>query len=405
MKNDYLCIKKCIFYFLEVLYCFYISINIQAQSVPYKILLEKEVNNIRPINLNEIGNDISYIPLETSENCFLKDLIKVVATESHIAVWDWDRVLLFDLSGRFITEIGKKGEGPGEYIQLNDYCFSWDGTKIYLLTAYSTRCLEYDLQGNFLQSYKINDKYAKMLPLNENLFVFHPPSQQEGRSPTQYNLVISDFQNNIRNSYKNSYILKASSKFVMFGGSGAFYSYQRNIRFKEHGADTLFTVTENELIPYSVFLLGNRLMPLDIAVPASAYRSDGTIDLERALQAYAGKFFVESVREATENIYFSLNDWRQSLFGYYNKRNNIVKILGKDGFQNNIDGGLPFWPKYISNNDILFDFENAYKLREHVLTGTAAELRVKFGKKYDDLVKLVNSLDDESNPVLIMVKK
>jgi len=93
------------------------------------------------------------------------------------------------------------------------------------------------------------------------------------------------------------------------------------------------------------------------------------------------------------------------LFGYVNRHTHVVKVIGDKGFQNDLDGGLPFLPKYVYNNNILVDYVNAFTLREHVLNCNSAEIRRLYGQKYDDLVKLVNSLDDKSNPILIMVKK
>ena len=391
------------------LFCF--CINNDAQHISYTISLEKEIDNFKPADLKEIGSTVSYIPLETSENCLLKDKLKIVITDTHIAVCDWDKVLLFDTSGRFITEIGKRGQGPEEYIQLDDFCFSLDGRSIYLSTAYDNKFKEYDVEGKFLRSFTLESGYSRVLPLKDDLFVFHPantpslfPQQPDD---SQYSLVIIDSQNNIKKMYKNHHKLAPTTRFVMYAGLDAFYFHKGNMRFKEHGtkADTLFTVTEKELIPYALFHMGRKQMPADISVPASARRADNTIDKDKALRPYAGKYFVCSARDDNDNLYFVLSDWRKYYFGYYNKHSNTAKVTGEERFRNNIDGGLPFFPKYVYNDDVLVDCVNAFELREHVLSGNAAEMKKLYGKNYDDLVNLVNSLEEDANPIVIMVKK
>jgi len=65
-------------------------------------------------------------------------------------------------------------------------------------------------------------------------------------------------------------------------------------------------------------------------------------------------------------------------------------------FRHSREGGNPL---------ILSDYVQAFDLRKHVLNSNAVENRRLYVQKYEDLGNLVNSLDDESNPVLIMVKK
>ena len=54
---------------------------------------------------------------------------------------------------------------------------------------------------------------------------------------------------------------------------------------------------------------------------------------------------------------------------------------------------------------ILVGHINAFDLREHVLNSNAAEMRRLYGQKHDDLVKFANSIDDEDNPIIVLVKK
>ena len=50
---------------------------------PYIVSLEKEIGNIKQAKLNEVGNTISYIQLETSNNCLLSDSLIVYACIFH----------------------------------------------------------------------------------------------------------------------------------------------------------------------------------------------------------------------------------------------------------------------------------------------------------------------------------
>jgi len=389
---------------IEIFICFLflygcISCNNNCKVVagpPYTIFWEKEIDNIQLTNLTEIGSTITYVPLETSEKSLIGDLFQITASNSFITVKDnYSNVLMFDASGNFLRQISRKGRGPGEFsLVIADYCFSWDGKKIYLLKE-GHRCLEYDVEGRFLDSYKLDSMPSQMLPLHENLFVFYFPNAP--LNPVKQSLIISDLNNNIQKTFRNHH--KRTIKPFMLISRVPFYSYQGEIRFKEVGSDTLFAVFEEELIPYAVLNLGQKKMNLDTPVNFSLLK-DNPLEQE-------GKIWVRDVFEDVDNLYigFMKHDFQSMLFGYYNKQSNTVKVIGEDGFQNNIDGGLPFFPKFVYNDSILVSWVNAFDLREHVLNGNVSEKRRLYGQKYDDLVKLANSLDDQSNPVIVIVKK
>lgn len=57
---------------------------------------------------------------------------------------------LFDRKGKFLTNIGSIGQGPGEYTLIYDAQLDEKNNRIYLLPWQSNKILVYDLQGNIL---------------------------------------------------------------------------------------------------------------------------------------------------------------------------------------------------------------------------------------------------------------
>ena len=260
--------------------------------------------------------------------------------------------------------------------------------------------MEFDTEGKWLNTYQLNSDPTRILPLEDELFVFNCRNLPEYISPIDQSLIISDLNNNIQKVYKNYH--KRNSRPALVNPFSAFYTYQGNIIFREYGCDTLFKVKKDDLMPYYILSLGNKEIPPDFPI------IDGRKFVEIGCRdEYPGKYYLQLIFENTDNLYVNLDNFNDAdrMYGFINKHSHTVKIIGKDGFQNDIDGGLPFFPKFVYNDSILVDYVNAFDLRAHVLNGNASEMRRLYGQKYDDLVKLVNSIDDESNPIVVMIKK
>ena len=366
---------------------------------PYIISLEQKIDQLELVGLTEIGEAISYIPLETSNMSLIDRFVRqIIVSDSHITIRDNNRVLIFDTLGGFLRQIGRKGQGPGEYTSIYGCCFSPDGKTIYLLINSGRSILEYNIYGKYTNIFKLDmgAEIDQMHQINEDLFAFHVYNMPKEFVPTDASLIISDLYNNIQKIY-NNYHRRIHVPTLPIP-KVPFYFYQGELRYKEAGCDTLYTIRQDELIPYAMLQLGRKEMPID-------FYNLSFETQEMNLQQNRGKYWVLDTIEDNDHLYITLFDWINNFYGYYNKYSNTIKIIGKDGFQNDIDGGLPFFPKYVYNDSILVDYVNAFTLREHVLGSNATEMRRLYGQKYDDLVELANSIDDESNPIVVMVRK
>jgi len=403
--------------------------NLFAQNEffsPFKIDLEKEINHVQSVNLTEIGNMINYIPLQAPADTLLRDILRITITNSHIAVYyRHAKTVLYDSFGKFVVKL----EFPNHYttignIHFFDHCFSLDEKKLYFLSLYDI--IKYDIELNDLKYYTKPHRYIhEMLPIDDDLFVFYSNNSPHpfiaDPNNVSHSLIISDLQNNIRKTFKNDHQITSIEAFPLSFKSTPFYYYDGNVRFKQYGdhADTLFALTEakysdrdvimpqRELLPYAVLNLGEKAMPINIETPLRqtwfSYKLG--IDSINKIMGISGKYFVKAIYEDMDNLHIRLSDYSsKNLYGYFNKNKKTTKIIGKQGYQNNIDGGLPFFPKY-AYKDILVDYMPVSVLRKHILNSDATEMNRLYGKSYDDLVELINNLDDEINHIVVLVKK
>ena len=285
---------------------------------PYRIALEHAIDNPTPIGISEIGESISYIPLETSGRSLLGKVNNIALSDSMIFVSDinW-RLLAFDRQGKFLRQIGRIGNGPGEHIHLFEISLSPDGRRM-LFLAGDRGVFEYDLMGKFFKNYKMpeNMGYVDMfVPMNEDLFVFTPLNTPAEMDPHDTKLFISDLDGNVEREYKMSY--KRESGRLMLP-SGPLYAVGSDIRHKELTSDTLYTVGRDSLTTYAFFDLGNKTMPAEgYILPAELARNP-----ERFFESYRKFYFVGPVFETAGVIYASLDNYsdEDSLYFFFDKQ-------------------------------------------------------------------------------------
>lgn len=128
-----------------------------------KILDNNELKR-KQFNLSEIADSITYIKLgsmnASGEEKFLRDIRNVVFTDDNIVVNDFNTVLLFDKKGNFIRQIGRRGQGPGEYLWVHGTAVDGNNRKIYI--GNETKAVVYDFDNNFINSFPVKEEFNRM---------------------------------------------------------------------------------------------------------------------------------------------------------------------------------------------------------------------------------------------------
>jgi hypothetical protein len=103
------------------------------------------------INLADIVDSVTYIPLETTNESLLDRIVEVFFVDDTVLVRVNSRVFLFDKNGKYLRKISRQGRGPGEYLDLSQMMFDEVGRRIIILDGYADRLLYYDMEGRFVK--------------------------------------------------------------------------------------------------------------------------------------------------------------------------------------------------------------------------------------------------------------
>lgn len=113
------------------------AIEIDLNSLPQ--------NNVQGINLN--FDTIEYIPLETTPECMIDAVRKFVDYEENFFILTQNDLFKFSNKGMFISRIGVRGNGPGEYNRINNFCILKDS--IYVFDSNFEKVLVFDINCSF----------------------------------------------------------------------------------------------------------------------------------------------------------------------------------------------------------------------------------------------------------------
>ena len=218
--------------------------------------------------LSEIAEEIIAVKLETTENSLINEIRSVRILNNHCFILHGTRheVLMFDLNGIFVRQIGRIGRGPGEYTDVINIAVDMDDERLLLGTRQGV--LVYDSDGLFIQNVNLGASFNFMIVHNKQLYSFFTASNvpmnrevneyykflatyQISYDATEWNLVDSVHFRNYR--FQPGFISLSSDADCLSQSNQSIYLYvnpvQTGDRDKHGGIDTLYIYENQQLIP------------------------------------------------------------------------------------------------------------------------------------------------------------
>jgi len=126
-------------------------------------LVEIDISKSYPkkeIHLQDVA-DIEYIPLETTDDILLGQIsIISYISDNYIVVYDYmqAKVFVFNRDGTIASHFSHKGQGDKEYSYIMDLVFDEKNEEIFVMDNPSTHRIQvYSLNGEFIRSLKYAD--------------------------------------------------------------------------------------------------------------------------------------------------------------------------------------------------------------------------------------------------------
>lgn len=346
--------------------------------------------------LTTVCLSIEYVPLETNENCLLSDNVRYKLLNDRIIVTDLKKqnIFLFDRNGAFIRKLGKRGNGPNEYLMVTS------------MLSKERRAVYVDNIKNWLGIYIDN---GKTFVINKPEFKFSDNGL--GTEITKYytsflypiynfidcdSLLFAGYVDNISGNMNVRFVkFNNDGQVLQFFENNRFYQplkntarvypavydkYKDNVLCKEPNNDTVFQLTETNIKPYYVFKLGKKSIPYDR--PAIS-----NFDVSKYID-------IDGLYELDNFIFFTYWTNRRRYWGYYDKGLDST-YLPEDKIRNDIDDFLPIADLYDKNENQLLSVIQSVDIVKFFRENTDKALNVK-------VLKLKNVKEDD-NPVVVIL--
>ncbi|QZE15549.1 6-bladed beta-propeller [Halosquirtibacter laminarini] len=137
--------------------------------------------NGETIDASSIVDSIYAVPLETNKKCLIGAVSDIRIHNDLIYVIDKrvsQAIFVFDMKGRFLNRIGKKGRGPGEYTKLSGVHVDKCNNEILISSPPLRKLLRYNPKGKFLGYIDINVAYLEFSILNDGNIVLYAWNQK-----------------------------------------------------------------------------------------------------------------------------------------------------------------------------------------------------------------------------------
>ena len=103
------------------------------------------------LKASDLFEDFKYIPLESSEKSFMGQYQGLCLYENRIFVHDIETnmIYIFNLQGKFINKVGKRGNGPGEFFQPESMTVDPFRKQLLVYDTFIKEMFYFTLDGDF----------------------------------------------------------------------------------------------------------------------------------------------------------------------------------------------------------------------------------------------------------------
>ena len=296
--------------------------------------------------LKEWSKEIRFVPLETNDDILIKYISMVYEKDGKFLVSHGnDRVSIFDKEGKYLHDISSKGEGPTQFISVDNVTLHND--LIYIHET-ANRIKAFDWEGNFVKKLGLPARVNGLITMDgkEEMLAYVP--NLVGDEPWRFYLLKGEqVLDSIANPFVYPKAVFAQTFYPEFQPT-----FGRLKAFIELHSDTLYQVTEDwKVRPYLSIGIGKYQPTRD-----ERYK---VVLADIRKNPMNGKLPMIVTGEVDNRIYIHSREAKEDETFCYDKRTKEASKLSLTYPENTLDipEDATFKPRTILGNKYLADWE------------------------------------------------
>lgn len=237
------------------------SDTIQHSEYPIIIDIKEAIRNKADYRLSDIVDSITYLPVESliGEYITFTDPNKIRIGGKYILCGDYfsKDLLLYNRNGTFIRKLAKRGQGPWEYVYLDDLAIDEINETVYVLSRTNRKIFKYNFNGSFLGEIVVGFLATKIVVSPDGRLLVH---FQNETGELENSFLLLNHKGDTVNIHRNVLFYRPDDtrKPIFVNDNGIYYIYDNKIHIKDR-RDTLFIVENDRFIPKYVFNTGDNI--------------------------------------------------------------------------------------------------------------------------------------------------
>ncbi len=381
--------------------------------------LENNVGKSRKVVLSEVAESIEYIPFETTEESILGIPVMggLIYENGKFFIFQKGNYLkIFNSSGKYLSLFNKQGKGPKEYMSLYNVSINSCAKVISIRSA--EKIVEYSVSGEYLRTINLPDEkslqdvhYTGYSKIGYNYYILST-SIESHRSNLNYSAFLFDSTSKVL--IKIPYPKEEKEFVIKLDLKGSASNQISPLLFKYKDCVRIINGTNENVVSINKDLQVDTVFRFNYGkynVKNYPESYNLRIDEQPFLQIHYKIFESSSflfMRFKTGKLPFKPWEFKTkfgkigsspiscSIFNKKTGQFSFIDQCGVDefGLIDDFEGGPAFWPLYISQDDYMVSYIDALKFIEYAQTH----------KVSDKFKKIADSLNENSNPVVVLVK-
>jgi len=141
-------------------------------------------------------DSIAYIQLQTPEGVLIgSNARKVIFSRNQYFLFDENKVYAFNSNGKYLYDIGKRGNGPGELNWLENFTVDTTRNSVDIISLANRKVVRYDINnGNFIDEFTTKFYVGNIYSRRDGNYLLYASSASDSSAEEIDNLVIYDAQ-------------------------------------------------------------------------------------------------------------------------------------------------------------------------------------------------------------------